>query len=94
LAASIRQGQPASAQGHLIALFPPFLRWTLLDGPSAGGGAEALRLVADVYRRSARRRQQRLRVVAPLAAAVVIGVDYRAETDLLRLEGVSVNFLD
>ena len=25
---------------------------------------------------------------------VVIGVDYRAETDLLRLEGVSVNFLD
>ena len=25
---------------------------------------------------------------------VVIGVDYREETDLLRLEGVSLNFLD
>ena len=25
---------------------------------------------------------------------VVIGVDYRAESDLLKLEGVSLNFID
>jgi type II secretory pathway component PulF len=52
---------------------PPFLRWALLDAAPSIETPRALRMAAGIYRDSAQRRLQRLAVLAPLVACVVIG---------------------
>jgi general secretion pathway protein F len=78
LAARLAQGQLAQGQANiddsqLAASFPPFLRWSLLHSEATIGRVRALQTAADLYRREAEHRQERLRVVAPLVLAVVIG---------------------
>jgi type II secretory pathway component PulF len=73
LAANLRQNQNVADESHLAARFPPFLRWALLHSEGTTGRAAALRMAASVYRDGARHRQQRLRVLAPLVMAVVLG---------------------
>lgn len=73
LAARLALGQTGVNDSQLAANFPPFLRWSLLDSEATIGRVRALQTAAELYRREAERRQERLRVVAPLVLAVVIG---------------------
>ncbi len=68
-----KQGQPNIDDSQLAASFPPFLRWSLLHSEATIGRVRALQTAAELYRREAEHRQERLRVVAPLVLAVVIG---------------------
>ena len=72
LADTLERGQPAIDYGP-AEVFPPFLRWALLDSSATTGTSRALRMAADVYRDSASRRIDRLQLFAPLVACVVIG---------------------
>lgn len=73
LATRLALGQPNINDSQLAASFPPFLRWSLLDSEATIGRVRALQTAAELYRREAERRQERLQVVAPLVLAVVIG---------------------
>jgi general secretion pathway protein F len=65
--------QLSSGQAQAAMRFPPFLRWALLHSEGSTGRPAALRMAARWYREAARRRTDRIRVVAPLVACVVIG---------------------
>jgi general secretion pathway protein F len=58
---------------QLASRLPPFLRWALLHSDETTGRVCALKAAADIYHRSAVRRQKQLRIVLPLTVAVVIG---------------------
>ncbi len=73
LAARLAQGQTNIDDSQLACAFPPFLRWSLLHSEATIGRVRALQTAAELYRREAEHRQERLRVVAPLVLAVVIG---------------------
>lgn len=73
LAVAVRQGDAASQDHVAAAAFPPFLRWALLESAPAVSQPRALEMAADVYRQSARRRIERMGVLAPAVACVVVG---------------------
>jgi len=73
LAARLSQGETNVGDSTLAANFPPFLRWSLLHSEGTIGRVRALQTAAELYRWEAKRRQERLRVLAPLVMAVVIG---------------------
>jgi general secretion pathway protein F len=73
LAASIKLGQSPSDDSPVVTRIPPFLRWALLHSEATTGRARALRMAADLYRQSAKRREERLRIVAPIVVCIVLG---------------------
>jgi type II secretory pathway component PulF len=73
LAASFDEKQTTSDQTPPALEFPPFLRWALLHSETTTGRPRALRMAADIYRLSAQRRQERLRIVVPIIVCVVLG---------------------
>jgi type IV pilus assembly protein PilC len=73
LAETIERAQTTIDRGSMGDAFPPFLRWALLDSSPAIETPRALRMAADVYRESAGSRMDRLQVVAPVAACIVLG---------------------
>lgn len=73
LAARLEQSRTSTDDCQLAAIFPPFLRWSLLHSEATIGRVRALQTAAELYRREAEHRQERLRVIAPLVLAVVIG---------------------
>jgi type II secretory pathway component PulF len=73
LAAAFQQGQVPGDDSPAARAFPPFLRWALLDSDAAVGRGPALQMAANLYRESAERRAERLRVVAPILVCVILG---------------------
>lgn len=73
LAAAVEAGQLPGDDSPPATQFPPFLRWALLHSDETVGRAPALQMAADLYRESARRRAERLEVVAPIVVCVVLG---------------------
>jgi type II secretory pathway component PulF len=53
--------------------FPPFLRWAILESQATVGRGRALRMAASLYRRTARRRVERSRVITPMILLVTVG---------------------
>ncbi len=72
LADALDQGQVGESS-HLVARFPPFLRWALIHSELVTGRANALRIAAKVYRQSAARRRRRLQVVVPMVIGLALG---------------------
>ncbi len=72
LAAALDQGA-VSESNHLIAGFPPFLRWALISCEPVVDRVHALRIAAKVYFQSAARRHRRLQVVVPMAIGLALG---------------------
>ena len=72
LADTLERGQPG-IDCNSADVFPPFLRWALLESSGTAGTSRALRMAADVYQGSASRRISRLQLFAPVVACVVIG---------------------
>jgi type II secretory pathway component PulF len=72
LAAALDQGQ-VSESSHLIASFPPFLRWALISSEPTIERVRALRIAARVYFRSAARRHRRLQVIVPMVIGLALG---------------------
>jgi type II secretory pathway component PulF len=73
LAATLARGQAARDESRFAASLPPLLRWAIWHADETVGRPWALRMAAGAYRRSAERRVQRLRVMAPVVACLVIG---------------------
>jgi len=73
LAASVERGEVPDDGSPFATQLPPFLRWAIWHADPAVGRTRALRMAADTYRESARRRIERLRVLAPIVTCVVIG---------------------
>ena len=73
LSASLERGQFPSDDTPFALALPPLLRWAIWHPDDTVGRSRALRMAADVYRESAQRRVQRLRVTAPIVTCVVIG---------------------
>ena len=73
MTAALRQGELPSDDGPVALLFPPLLRWALWHSEATGGRVRSLRMAATIYRQSAQRRTERLRLIAPIVACVVIG---------------------
>jgi type II secretory pathway component PulF len=53
--------------------FPPFLRWAMLESQTTVGRGRALRMAASLYRRTARRRVERSRIIMPMILLVTVG---------------------
>ena len=53
--------------------FPPFLRWAILESQATVGRGRALRMAASLYRRTARHRVERSRVITPMILLVTVG---------------------
>jgi type II secretory pathway component PulF len=73
LAANLQQGQATTDGDPAAKAFPPFMRWALLGAEPAVNRTRALEMAADVYRQSAARRSERVRVVAPILTCVLLG---------------------
>jgi type II secretory pathway component PulF len=73
LAASFQGGQSPGDDSPAAKQFPPFLRWALLHSDSSTGRARALRMAASIYRQSAKRREERFRIVVPLVVCALLG---------------------
>src|SRR5262249_25568303 len=73
LAASLSNGQTPGDTNPAVRQFPPYLRWALLHSVETIGLGRALTSAAEIYRQSAQRRQERLRIVAPIAVCAVLG---------------------
>lgn len=73
LSGSLQRGQIPRHDTPFASALPPLLRWAIWQADELVGSARALRLAAGVYRESAQRRVQRLRVVAPVITCIVIG---------------------
>ena len=73
LAQSLERDSALPDDPQTASEFPPFLRWAIWHGDGPVGRPRALRMAANVYRQSAQRRIERLRVAVPLAACVVLG---------------------
>jgi general secretion pathway protein F len=73
LATTLMENKTPADDSPAAVQFPPFLRWALLHSEATTGRARALSMAADIYRQSARRREERLRIVAPVFVCVVVG---------------------
>lgn len=73
LANDMRCGALPDDSGRAARLFPPFLRWTLWHAEESTGRGPALDIAARLYRQLAERRADRLRVLAPIAAILLLG---------------------
>lgn len=73
LAAALKQGHVPSDDSPAVRRFPPFLRWALLHSEPTPGRTSALQMAANIYRESAEWRSERLRLVAPILACVIVG---------------------
>jgi type II secretory pathway component PulF len=73
LAASLNQGAMLSDESRLALRIPPFLRYALWHSEETIGRGRALHMAASFYRESARRYVERMRLVAPLVACVLLG---------------------
>jgi general secretion pathway protein F len=73
LAAALKQGQVPDDNDPAATGFPPFLRWAMLHSEATVGRPRALQMAADLYRQAAQRREERLRIVAPIVVCVVLG---------------------
>jgi general secretion pathway protein F len=73
LADSFKHGRSPSDGIPSAQQFPPFLRWALLHSEATTGRARALHMAASIYRQAAKRREERLRIVAPMVVCVVLG---------------------
>jgi type II secretory pathway component PulF len=73
LAESLDRGPTLGDESRLAQRIPPFLRYALWHAEPTIGRARALRMAAGLYRDSARRHIERLRVVAPLIACILVG---------------------
>jgi type II secretory pathway component PulF len=73
LAAASEKAHTPAEEGLAARHFPPFLRWALLDSEPTTSRPSALRMAAGVYRQSAERRAERLRLVAPMVVCAVLG---------------------
>jgi type II secretory pathway component PulF len=73
LADSLVRGQSPSDAAPLAARLPPLLSWAICHADATVGRSQALRMAARLYRESAQRRVQRLRVLAPIVTCLVIG---------------------
>ncbi len=73
LAPMLHQGQAVSDEDPAAKAFPPFLRWALLRAEPAVDRVRTLEMAADLYRQSAARRSDRVRVVAPILTSVLVG---------------------
>jgi type II secretory pathway component PulF len=72
IAEQLRCGVAPTEVDSADQCFPPFLRWAVLHSESIGH-ERALQMAARIYRESAERAAQRLRIFAPLVACVVVG---------------------
>lgn len=73
LAAALNDGHVPDDDSATARQFPPFLRWALWHSEATTGRARALHMAARIYRESAQRHIDRLRIVAPIATCVVLG---------------------
>jgi type II secretory pathway component PulF len=73
LAVSLHRGEGATDNTPFALRLPPLLRWALWHADDTVGRSRALRMAAELYRESAERRVQKLRVVAPIVTCLVIG---------------------
>jgi general secretion pathway protein F len=73
LAESIESSESVNGNAHRRFGFPPFLYWVLTCGQSASGMAKLLRHAASIYRRQGVNLSHWLKIIFPIAAAVVIG---------------------
>jgi type II secretory pathway component PulF len=73
LAEALEQGQNPIDDSPLAKQFPPFLRWALLHSDATVGRARALHMAAGIYRESAQRREEKLRIIAPIVVCVLLG---------------------
>jgi len=73
LTASTSAGSALTEESQAALRMPPFLRYALWRADAGIGRARALRMAAGLYRDSARRRAERVRIVAPLVLCVVFG---------------------
>lgn len=73
LADEVQAGQFPNDDSAAARQFPPFLRWAIWRSEAVTGRERALRIAARTYRETADRRTQKLRVVAPVVALVLLG---------------------
>ena len=73
LAAGLVQGELPADDSPEARRFPPFLRWALWHSETTIGRDRALRMAAGIYRQSAQRRADRLRLFAPMIVGIVLG---------------------
>jgi len=73
LAAMVKQELVSGDDHPAVRRLPPFLRWALLHSEPTIGRLSALKMAAEMYRESAECRAERLRIVAPILACVVVG---------------------
>jgi general secretion pathway protein F len=73
LAATLSAGQTPSDNSAAARQFPPYLRWALLHSNETIGRPRALNSAAEIYRQSAQRREERLRIIAPIAICAFLG---------------------
>jgi general secretion pathway protein F len=69
----LRAGQMFRDDDERLAGLPPFLRYALWRSDDGVGRERALRMAAELYRASARRRADRVRLAAPLVLCAVVG---------------------
>jgi general secretion pathway protein F len=70
---ALREQGISMQRGGSIQRLPPFLRWVLGQPTEGLNRIALLRIASGLYREAARRRAERIRIVAPLAASVVLG---------------------
>lgn len=73
LSAALRKGEMPSDEGPVALMYPPLLRWALWRAEEAGGRVSGLRMTARIYRETAERRTNRVRMLAPIIAYTLIG---------------------
>ncbi len=73
LADSLEHGLTPRDEHAAVLPFPPLLRWALFRAEPAIDRPRALRMAAEVYRSSAQRGAERVRLVAPVVACAIIG---------------------
>lgn len=73
LAGGFELGTRPADDNPALRELPPFLQWSLLHSDPTIGREHALRMAARIYRQSAERRSDRLRIVVPMVVSIVLG---------------------
>jgi len=73
LATSLDQGQIVGDDSPAAMRFPPFLRWVLWHSEPITGRPRSLKMAAWIYGASANHFAERLRVIAPIVACIILG---------------------
>ncbi len=73
LAQAIERGNYVQGTGFDRGGFPPFLHWVLTCGQKEGGLARLLKHAGQIYRRRAGSVSTWIKLISPIAAAIVIG---------------------